>query len=63
MSEHKMYRRPVCKYCESQEINQPNRKTTIKTVVKVREKLDQSTENSERNKEGIQNVKENYEIL
>jgi len=39
ISEHTIYIRPVCKYCLSEDSNQTNMKSTIKTVAKVTEKF------------------------
>ena len=56
MSEHKIYRRPVCKYCYSHVSNQTNTKSIIKTAAKFENELNKSTENND-TKEGIQHVK------
>jgi hypothetical protein len=42
---------------KSQEGNQPNMNSTIKVAAKVVEELNQSNENSETKKEGIQHTK------
>jgi len=42
---------------KSHESNQPNMNSTIKSAAKVAEELNQTNENSDTNKEGIQHVK------
>jgi len=52
-----MYSRPVGEFCYGHKHNQTNIKSSIKTATKFAEKLNQSTENSETEREAVHKEK------